>query len=246
MIILMKCLNEERNIKRCLGNFHDEPFIHKVIVIDGGSTDYTVQELLQWKKVQVFIHPWLDWYHDAEVSQSNIALSYIPHGELAFIMDFDEKMSPELKKVLEAINTGHGAFTIPLGGAVNFSRRTFDLIRYEDSPHALVGEDGWPMISHQIGQYPDFQCRLIRRSKELHWVNSPHHVLLGATFTANIEADILHYEKDDFRDRERLERKWARAQARRIELGLIADIFETQAKPEVGSYYHPEGWKKQD
>lgn len=243
MIIIMKGLDEERYVRRCIGDFHDESWVEKIIVIDGGSTDYTVQELKKFDKVHVFVHPWMDWYHDMNVCQLNIALSYVPHGEFGFHLDFDEKMSDSLKEVLKGIH--EGGINVPLGYGISFSRRTFDVQRYGGSPHAILGEDGWPLIKNQIGQYPDYQGRGFRRIPELRWINSPHHVLIGTTGGFSIDADIIHYEKDDYRDRIRMEKRWAREQARRQELGLPFDIFETQARPEVAEYYFPEAWKKE-
>jgi hypothetical protein len=77
----------------------------------------------------------------------------------------------------------------------------------------------------------------------MHWINSPHHVLSGANHSTNIDADIIHYEKDDLRHRMRIEKGWARAQARRKELGLPADVFETTRKLEIAEFYDPEAWK---
>jgi len=240
MKILMKGLNEELNVKRCLSNFHDEPWVDEVIVIDGGSNDYTVEELKEFSKTKVYVHPWLDWYHDMEISQSNIALSYIPYGDICFIVDFDERLTPELKDELAEINkTG-------MPGDVDkcdVPRRTFELMRYDDSPHAMLEDDGWPIVSHQIGQYPDPQCRLIRRIQGMHWRNSPHHILFGHRTEGRLQSDILHYEKDDYRSRLRIERKWARAQARRKELGLSADVFDGSVRPEVHKYTDPNVWK---
>jgi hypothetical protein len=54
--------------------------------------------------------------------------------------------------------------------------------------------------------------------------------------------DIIHFEKDDFRDRERIEAKWLRAQVRRQELGLTADRFECRVKPEFVQYLDPDYW----
>jgi len=244
MRFLMKCLNEERAVKRVIGDFHDEPWVDDIIVIDGNSSDFTVHELLKFEKVKVFVHPWLHWYHAMEVSQSNIALSYVPNGEWCMILDFDERMSPELKSWLsnfnenERNNPGHMA---PID-LINFSRRTFELMRHEDSPFCMYEEDGWPVISHQIHQYPDYQPRLIRKMPGIHWINSPHHVLFGYREQTSVQADILHFEKDDARDRERIEKQWASNKARRLELGLFPDKFEA-VKQGFEQFTEPDHWR---
>lgn len=246
MIILMQCLNEEYAVNRCIGDFHHHDWVSRIIVIDGGSTDYTREELKNWSKVEVYIHPWLDWYHDMNVSQRNIGLSYIPHGETCFILDFDEKISDPLIEELGVINSDPG---IMEGLDLVFvPRRTFDLMRYPNSPYAIVGPDGWPVKSNQIGQYPDLQPRIIKRNPALHWMNSPHHSLGGVKHSEALTdgKDIIHYEKEDARDRLRIERKWAREQATRKRLGLTPDVFETRLKPEVAKYGDPEGWKSYD
>lgn len=239
MQILLKGLNEERSVKRCISDFIDEPFAERILVVDGGSTDYTVQELKRFPKVEVFVHPWIDSYHGMECSQSNIGLSYIPENSLVVILDFDERFSGELKEYLNTLDES----TIPTGCAGHFSRKTYEVLRYENSPHAILDDDGWPILANAIGQYPDYQNRLLRKTYKMHWINSPHHVMIGHDSVLNIQKDIIHYQKDDLRDRERIEKRWARAQARRTELGLSADVFETQIKPEIAEFYSPEGWK---
>lgn len=246
MIVLMKCLNEERSVRRVLEGIHDEEWVEQIIVIDGGSTDYTIQELNKFEKVlkPVPTHPWIDWYHDMEIAQSNIALSYVPHGSIAFILDFDEKCSDELKIHLADIARGGMPGEADV---VDVPRRTYEVFRYEDpypSPHAIIEGNGWPIISHEIGQYPDYQCRIIKRNVSMHWINSPHHRLYGQFRLARLPegADLIHYEKDDYRDRDRIEKKWLRAQARRKELGLIEDVFESKVRPERAKYADPDYW----
>jgi len=239
MIILMKCLDEEKIARRCVSDFHDEPWVTRVVVIDGGSNDFTVHELKQFPKVEVYTHRWLDWYHDMEITQSNIALSYVPHGQICMILDFDERMSHSLKVFLQEVE----AKGIPNGADVcHLSRRTVDLLRHEDSTHAMLDSEGWPIVSHQIGQYPDYQCRVIKRSVLMRWINSPHHQLIGYEQNVNVDFDIIHYEKEDYRDRKRIERKWALAQARRRELGLTADVFEARLRPEYAEAGNPNFW----
>ncbi|MFA5049106.1 MAG: glycosyltransferase [Patescibacteria group bacterium] len=240
MKFLLKCLDEEKFVKRCIGDFHDLPWVDDIIVIDGGSTDYTVLELNQFSKVRTYIHPWLDWFHNMECSQSNIGLSYIPNGEWFFILDFDERMSDDLKQFLSNFKPETTDCDL-----LSVARRTFEPMRYPDTPHAVIDDDGWPIKSHQIGQFPDFQPRLIKKSFHMHWINSPHHQLDGHLKQGFLleQLNIIHYEKDDYRDRIRIEKKWLRNKLRRQELGLTADVFECNTKPEVQIFDNPEYWR---
>lgn len=244
MILLMKGLNEEKSVRRVMENVSDELYFDRIIVIDGGSTDFTVQALREWEKPEVFVHKWEHWYHDVEVVQSNIALSYVPHGQMAFILDFDERLTDGLKAELQQVDDVFkaGKFDHKIGVV---PRRTYECVRFPESPHAIIDQvDGWPLISHSIGQYPDYQIRLIVREVGMHWVNSPHHLLWPMDLSQyKFENDIEHFEKDDYRDRERIEKLWLRAQARRKELGLTEDVFETNPKKEIVKYANPDNWK---
>lgn len=244
MILLMKCLNEEKQVERVIKDVHNLDVFERIIVIDGGSTDFTVQALREWQKPEVFIHPWLNWYHDMEIMQSNIALSYVPHGQMCFILDFDEKLTNGLKEELVKVDFMHksGTFSWRVG---HVPRRTFESLRFPESPYAIPSAvDGWPLVSHQIGQYPDYQCRLIVREVGIHWVNSPHHVLYPFDLPSYMfQNDLEHFEKDDQRDRKRIEKLWLRAQARRKELGLTCDKFETTPKKEIIECANPEYWR---
>ncbi len=246
MILLMKCLNEEKMVERVMANVHDEGCFERIVVIDGGSTDFTVHALRQWEKPEVFVHPWISWYHDMEVIQSNIALSYVPHGQMCFILDFDERLTDELKEELEFINKGEppSGWNFKVG---HVPRRTYEPHRFPESPYAMVDSGtGWPIQSHQIGQYPDYQCRLIVREVGMHWINSPHHVLHPRDLPSyTFKSDLHHYEKDDYRDRTRIEKLWLRAQARRRELGLVEDVFECKPKKEIAECVNPEYWRDQ-
>jgi glycosyltransferase involved in cell wall biosynthesis len=242
MIIGCKTLNERNNVDLIIGDIHDQPWVDRIIVIDGGSTDGTVQKLREWKKVEVYVHPWIDTYHDQETAQSNILMSYVPYGEIYCILDFDERFSPELKQFLNQVDqvgmpTDENKNELD---TIHFSRKSFELLRYEDSPYAIKGEDGWWLTSHMIGGYPDYQLRLIKRKVGMHWINSPHHILYGLGHlysTGQVKLDILHFHgKEDARQRDHIEQKWAMNQIQRKKLGLIADIFEARLEPHLYEY----------
>ncbi len=232
----MQCVNEEKAVARCLGDFHDLPWVDEIIVIDGGSTDYTVQELKQFPKVKVFVHPWVDEYHNMNCVQRNIGLSYFREGEIFFMLDFDERMNDKLKLFLETVNSKKYLLDSDLGLV---ARQTVEVMRHELSPYAILDPDtGWPIVAYQTGQWPDYQPRLIRKNYHMHWVNCPHHVLDGIAKETRLPTDyfLWHYEKDDARDRERIEKKWLRNKLRREELGLSDDVFPSQVKPELSKF----------
>lgn len=245
MIIGMKGLNEQNYVKPVIGDIHDEPWVDRIIVIDGWSSDGTVHELRQFDKVEVYSHKWEKWFHAQETTQSNILLQYIPLGEAFFILDFDEKCSDELKNLLAEIDKDGMPEDVD---CVHVSRKSYELMRFDDSPFAIPDEDGFWITSHTIGQYPDYQLRIIRRKLGMQWVNSPHHVLHNPDnkFTnKNIQADLIHYHgKEDARDRDNIERQWLRNQATRKRLGLEADVFECDVKPELAKYADPEYWER--
>lgn len=247
MRIFMKCLNEQKSVKRIIGDLHDEPWVDEFVVVDGWSSDYTVQELKQFQKVVVFRHKYEDWFHNQETIQADILLSYAKEGEIIFLLDFDERLNYPLKRYLSKINdTGEMPEEADL---VHIPRRTIEVMRHIDSPFAILGADGFPVEHSEIGQFPDYQPRLIRKSYKMHWVQSPHRTLLGHTHNYNIPIEtschILHYEKDDKRDRDWIERRWLRPDATRKALGLGHDLHTPTAKAEYADSANPEYWKDQ-
>lgn len=234
----MQCVNEEKAIQRCIGDFHDLPWVDEIVVIDGGSNDYTIEELRQFSKVKTFVHPWVDEYHNMNCVQRNIGLSYFKEDEIFFMLDFDEQMNDALKIFLSEFDKSMKLGKPEKADLFNIARKTVEPFRHDNSPHAILHEDGWPIVSHQIGQWPDYQPRLIKKNYHLHWVNCPHHVLDGIKTQEFItdECFLWHYEKDDARDRERIEKKWLRNKLRREELGLSDDVFPSTVKPELSKF----------
>lgn len=237
----MQSLNEEKMVDPIIGDFHDLDWISQIIVIDGGSQDFTVHKLRQWSKCKVYHHYYDRTYHSAQAMQRNISLSYIPQEAICFILDFDEQMSDDLKAFLADVDKNGMPDDADV---VCVSRLSYESMRYEESPFALLDEKGFPITSHTIGQYPDWQARLIKRTPKMFFINSPHHVLIGAENQAMRQnTDIVHYHgKVDVRDRENIEILWAYTQARRKELGLIPEVFDIKLKPEFAKYGNPKHW----
>jgi glycosyltransferase involved in cell wall biosynthesis len=95
------CLNEERNIQRCLESLS---FADEIIVVDSGSRDRTV-EICRRYTDHVMYHPW-----PGHVEQKNYALDQAQYDWI-LSLDADEVVSPQLKEsILNALQNDHGKY----------------------------------------------------------------------------------------------------------------------------------------
>jgi glycosyltransferase involved in cell wall biosynthesis len=95
------CLNEERNIRRCLESLN---FADEIVVVDSGSTDRTV-EICQQYTDRVLYHSW-----PGHVQQKNYALEQARY-EWVLSVDADEVVSPQLKEsILSALQEDRGKY----------------------------------------------------------------------------------------------------------------------------------------
>lgn len=96
--VLVIALNEEKNIRDCLGSVS---WADEIIVVDSGSTDATKSIAAEFtdKVVQ-------NRFRDFS-SQKNFALS-LASGEWVFFLDADERVSTGLKKKILSVVAGGG------------------------------------------------------------------------------------------------------------------------------------------
>ncbi|MCL6582323.1 MAG: glycosyltransferase family 2 protein [bacterium] len=112
------CLNEERNIRRCLESLD---FVDEIVVVDSGSTDRTVEICRQFTD-RVLYHPWT-----GHVQQKNYALEQASH-EWILSLDADEVVTPKLKSsILHALQNDQGKYD-----GYRLNRHVFYLGRWID------------------------------------------------------------------------------------------------------------------
>jgi ADP-heptose:LPS heptosyltransferase len=181
-------LNEEVNLPRFIENVVKNPYIGRVVAIDGGSDDKTVS-ILKKAGCEVYMHYYDKNYHDMQALQRNVSCSFVKDGERILIMDIDECFSPELKNYLPVLCEMTNPYAL-------ISRRTFDY--YDDI--------GTP--SKQIKDYPDWQPRFFIWQKKFKWVGSPHHNVYNCPEPIKIQKDIIHFEKEG-KNRAGLENQWS-------------------------------------
>lgn len=179
--------NEEKNLPRFIENVINHPSIGRVIAIDGGSTDSTI-ELLEKTGAEIYSHPYIKTYHEMQAMQRNISCSYVKEGENILIMDIDECFSKELSEYLPVLAESSQSYGL-------ISRRTFNY--YADIQD----------VKKQIKNYPDWQPRFYKWSRKFKFVGGAHHITLNTPEPFKIHKDILHFEKEN-KDRNLLEQQW--------------------------------------
>lgn len=192
-------LNEEKNLPRFIELVISNPMIGRVIAIDGGSNDKSV-ELLEKAGAEVHVHPYIKTYHDQQAQQRNISCSYVRNGEPIFILDLDECFSKELSDYLPFLAEQRGRAY----GLVH--RRTFAFYADINDP------------SKQIKNFPDPQPRYYIWDEKFKFVGGAHHRTLNVPAPFMIDKPIIHFEREG-KDREAIEAQWSgmMSEVRRIQ-----------------------------
>ena len=159
---LVLTLNEEDNIAECLKTL---VWADKVLVLDSGSTDRTV-EIAQSLGAQVFFHPFKNY-----ADQRNYALGLI-QTEWVLFVDADERVPPELALEIREVaeEEGFSGWWVP--------RKNYICGRW-------IRHGGW---------YPDYQLRLLRPEKARYdpaW--EVHEIVVIEGKTGYLRNHLIHY-----------------------------------------------------
>jgi glycosyltransferase involved in cell wall biosynthesis len=175
--ILIPAKNEAANIRDCIESAR---FADEIVVVDSGSTDGT-PEIARSLGAQIIDFKW-----DGQLpKKKNWALAQVPwKHEWVFILDADERITPELATELKAI----AALTSPPCDGYYVNRRFWFL-------------DGWLM---HCGYYPSWNLRFFRhqlgRYEQFTGVNDTQsgdnevheHVILTGT-AGHLRHEMEHY-----------------------------------------------------
>jgi glycosyltransferase involved in cell wall biosynthesis/2-polyprenyl-3-methyl-5-hydroxy-6-metoxy-1,4-benzoquinol methylase len=149
--VSMIAMNEEKNMARALSSCS---FADEIVVVDGGSTDSTLNILRAHEKVVLIQHPWEDHFG----KQRQVSLEHCT-GEWVIRLDPDEAFSREfesnIRNLLSSTSPdviGYNIRQCNLVGNENFYSKTYDnfetnpriwrnlpVIRWEQQIHEILG-----------------------------------------------------------------------------------------------------------
>jgi len=144
----------------------------EIVVVDSGSTDKTVEIAKQFTP-KVLHHDWPGF-----IEQVNFAMAQAT-GDWVLCIDADERCSPGLKEAIQrAIPELDGM------GGFELKRHTWYLGRW-------INHGGW---------YPDWKTRFVKRAGAKCVGHEPHYRIVPEGPVKKMDADLLHYTYDDFKD----------------------------------------------
>jgi len=192
--------NEERNIERCLRSV---PFASEIIVVDGESTDRTV-EIAQKLGAQVFIEEWKGFGPQKQLAVDRAKNDWI------LSLDADEALSPELATEIQqkfASLKPEVGYQLP--------RRSFHLGRWIDY-------GGW---------FPDRQLRLFHR-KHGKWTPVQIHEKVLTSTQESLNSPIHHWVFQSLAHQVKTNDRYSSLQAEELfQKGQRYSFFKLLIKP---------------
>ena len=179
---IVTCFNEERHIAACLESL---AWCDEIVVLDSFSTDRTPEVARSFPRVR-----FLERTYYGAAAAKNFAMDHARH-EWMFILDADERCTPELRREIEALlapGPARGAYFVKrrcffLGREIRFSGWRNDRVvrlirrgaaRHEDArvhPRVIVEGGAAPLLANPLVHYmvEDFHAYLQRMVKYGHW-----------------------------------------------------------------------------
>jgi glycosyltransferase involved in cell wall biosynthesis len=164
VIIITK--NEAADIRACLESV---AWADEIIVVDSASTDSTV---LVCKELGAQVHVVHDW--PGFGPQKNRALAHAAQ-DWVLSLDADERVTPELRKEIEAVMHENGAAD------------AYDIPRSSSYCGRFMRYSGW---------YPDYVTRLFKRGSAHFSDDLVHERLIVKGDTGRLQGKLLHYAFD--------------------------------------------------
>lgn len=200
--VALAVFNEEKNLKRCLDSV--KKIASEIVVVDGGSTDKTVEIAKKFKaRVIETDNPLI--FHINKQKAIDAA-----KGDWILQLDADERVSEKLgKEINEVVRTNGGeyaAFWLP--------RRNYFLGRF----------------MRKTGMYPDPVIRLFKKGKAYLPCKNVHEQMEVEGKTGFLKNDLQHYPYADFSEYLKKWNRYTSLEAKGYKREKVKTDFLTKVK----------------
>lgn len=197
--VAIATFNEERNIKSCLESIYG--WADEIIIIDGSSTDNTVEIAKKFKKAKVYIFGNPSIFHVNKQKAIDKC-----GGDWILQLDADEVVTPELKnEILKAVNQQSISYF------------------YLPRKNILLGR--W---MKKGGLYPDYVIRLFKKGKGRFPCKDVHEQIEIEGTAGYLKNELIHNSYPTFSEYIRKANIYTSLTAQRFkEEKLKIDIFTT-------------------
>jgi glycosyltransferase involved in cell wall biosynthesis len=161
------CMNEEKNLPRCLESI---AWCDEIVIVDSGSTDKTLEIARQYTSL-IYHREWPGF-----VEQKRFGLT-LCSKEWVLNVDADEVVTPELRKEIE---DELAQPTIQYDG--------FQLLRVVFYLGKWFRRGGW---------YPEYRLRVCRRTTTSWGGMDPHERAMVVGPTKRLKGELQHYTYED-------------------------------------------------
>lgn len=190
--VALAVFNEEKNIATCLDSINT--FADEIIVVDGGSTDKTVEIVKQYTSRIIYTdNPPI--FHINKQKALNAC-----HGTWILQLDADEIVTPKLKGEISKVMNN----TLPVDQS-EFQHPTTrnPLTRNGQQINGYYIPRRNYFLGHWMkkgGQYPDYVMRLVRNGKARFLCKSVHEQIEVDGAIGYLKDTLLHYSYKKYAD----------------------------------------------
>ncbi len=155
-----------------------KPYVDRVVVVDGGSTDDTILTLRNYEGVELYLHPWEDVFSKQRTNYLNRA-GENGGTDWVLVSDPDELFS------VEALE--HMRQEISLAGPYN-------MLAYESNSITMRGDK---VVNHSHDKY--WKPLLFKWNPGIHYTGNPHETLIidGGNRVKNVAGHYYHIKQDN-------------------------------------------------
>ena len=156
-----------------------KPYVDRIVIVDGGSTDDTIPTLRNYEGVELYIHPWADNFPEQRTNYLKHAGEDNGGTDWILVSDPDELFSKEaLENMREEIDQAE----------------PYNMLAFESNSVSMHGPK---IVNHSHDKY--WKGLLFKYNPGMHYIGNPHETLIinGGPRVKNLPYRYYHIKQQN-------------------------------------------------